>query len=166
MIVCKYCKREFNTEFAFYAHKCEGYVKERQELKKQKEEENNNGEFVCNGCGKHYKNANSVRSHARFCENYQPIKKYDENGNYISNSKYKIGDIYKCECGREFNNPQALNGHLSYCDIHHQCVGTERKSKYSEKHHSNGWENKTREEIQAIIKKRKQRIKNGELTPV
>ena len=36
MIVCEYCKREFRSLNAYYAHKCDGYVKEREELKKKK----------------------------------------------------------------------------------------------------------------------------------
>ena len=151
MIVCKYCKREFNSKQAFYAHKCEGYIKERQDLKKQQQEENDNGGFVCNGCGKHFKTLGSLRSHARFCENYTPIKKYDKDGNYISNSKYKIGDIYKCECGKEFNNFQSLNAHLSHCEFHHTVNNTERKKRPHEINKTMaGWENKTDEEKKKI----------------
>lgn len=150
MVVCKYCGREFEKNASYYAHKCEGYVKERQKIKRKKEEENNNGKFVCNGCGRHFATIGSLRSHARFCENYTPTKKYDENGKYISNSKYKIGDIYKCECGKEFDNYQSLNAHLSHCEIHHKCVGTERKLRANEIYHSMLWDNKTEKEIQEI----------------
>ena len=27
-------------------------------------------------------------------------------------------DYYKCECGKEFDNPQKFNGHKSHCKIH------------------------------------------------
>lgn len=27
-------------------------------------------------------------------------------------------NYYKCECGKEFNNPQSFNGHKSHCEIH------------------------------------------------
>ena len=87
MVVCKYCGREFKSKPAYYAHKCEGYIKEQLEKKRKREEENKEGEFICNGCGRHFKTLNSMRSHARFCEQYKPKRLYDENGKYISNSK-------------------------------------------------------------------------------
>lgn len=31
--------------------------------------------------------------------------------------------IYKCTCGKKFNNPQAFNGHKSQCKIHRQALG-------------------------------------------
>lgn len=31
--------------------------------------------------------------------------------------------IYQCECGRQYDNPQAYNGHKSHCIIHMQCNG-------------------------------------------
>ena len=154
MIVCEYCKREFESKQAFYAHKCDGFIKERQELKKQKEEENANGNFVCNGCGKHYKKMSSLRSHARFCENYVPIKKYDENGQFISNSIYKNGDVYVCECGKEFVFYQSLNAHFSHCNIHHLAIVTEHKLRPHEIDKCMcGWKNKSEEEINKIHEK-------------
>lgn len=43
-------------------------------------------------------------------------------------SKYKIADnLYKCECGREFNNHQSLNAHFSYCDIHNKALNKKSK---------------------------------------
>ena len=34
-------------------------------------------------------------------------------------SKYKVEDsLYKCECGRDFDNPQSINGHFGHCLIH------------------------------------------------
>ena len=48
----------------------------------------------------------------------------------MKKSKYKIADhLYRCECGREFDNPQSLNAHLSHCKHHHKCVGTEIKKR-------------------------------------
>ena len=145
MIVCEYCKREFRSLNAYYPHKCDGYVKEREELKRKKEEENNNGKYVCNGCGRHFKTLKSLWSHARFCENYKAKDK---------TSKYKIEEnLYRCECGREFDNFQSLNGHLSHCEYHHECIGTERKKRTNEINHTMGWENKTDEEIKEIRKR-------------
>lgn len=168
MVVCKYCGREFKSLNAYYAHKCDGYVSERQEIKKLKEEQNKNGSYVCNGCGKHFATANSLKSHARFCENYIPQKKYDENGKCISKSKYKDGNIYRCECGKEFTNYQALNGHLSSCDYHCQCLGKERKLKPSELYHTNNWEKLTEEQKKEIHKKSgityHERLLSGQLT--
>ena len=34
-----------------------------------------------------------------------------------------MGKIYRCECGKEFTNPQAFNGHKSRCIIHHSVKG-------------------------------------------
>ena len=155
MVKCKYCEREFKNENAFHAHKCEGYVNERKSLKEQKEKENSEGEYICNGCGKHFKTMGSLRSHARFCENYTPIKKYDENGKYISTSKYKISDNeYKCECGNSFTNVQSLRAHFSHCVLHHESTGIENKfRKHEILHVMSGWENKTEEEIKKYKEK-------------
>ena len=149
MVKCKYCKREFKNENAFHAHKCEGYVNERKCLKEQKEKENAEGKYVCNGCGKHFKTIGSLRSHARFCKNYTPINKYDENGKYISSSIYKISDNeYKCECGKIFTNVQSLRAHFSHCDYHHKINDIEKKQRLHEINHEMcGWENKSEEEI-------------------
>lgn len=169
MIKCKYCEREFSNKKAYYAHKCEGYVNERKLIKEQKEKENNEGTYICNGCGRHFKTSGSLRSHARFCENYVPLKKYDENGKYISNSKYKINDNeYKCECGKIFDNFQSLNAHLSHCDFHHTVIGTEKKLRPHEKEHCMaGWENKEIKEIEEIHKKSgktlSKRLQSGEI---
>jgi hypothetical protein len=86
-------------------------------------------------------------------------------------SKYKISDnLYKCECGREFNKSQSLNAHFSHCDYHHKCLGTERKGHFSEIHHSMGWElTKTPEEIKECLSKGgktlRKKFKTGELIP-
>ena len=85
-------------------------------------------------------------------------------------SKYKITDnLYKCECGREFNKSQSLNAHFSHCDYHHKCLGTKRKGHYTENHHTTGWENLSSEEIKNIhIKQGKilsDNIKNGKTIP-
>ena len=78
-------------------------------------------------------------------------------------SKYKIKEnLWRCECGKEFNKFQSLNAHLSHCDYHHECLGTARKLRPSELNHSMNWENKTPEEIKQIKNKanntRKQKI--------
>lgn len=83
-------------------------------------------------------------------------------------SKYKISDnLYRCECGKEFNNHQSLNAHLSHCDYHHKILGTEKKLRPSEINHSMCWENKSEEEINLIRNKSnntlKERFKSGEL---
>lgn len=31
--------------------------------------------------------------------------------------------MYKCECGKEFDNPQSFNGHKSHCEIHLNSAG-------------------------------------------
>lgn len=83
-------------------------------------------------------------------------------------SKYKIGEnLWKCECGKEFNKYQSLNAHLSHCDYHHKCLGTVRKLRPSELNNSMNWENKSGEEINNIHKKAgktiKEKIKSGEI---
>lgn len=88
----------------------------------------------------------------------------------MRNSKYKILDnLYKCECGKEFQKAQSLNAHFSHCDFHHQCLGTKRKGHYTEIHHSTGWENLSKEEIRKIhdkqIKNLKENYVNGKLIP-
>lgn len=154
MIICKYCGREFKSKQAYYAHKCEGYVNERKMAKLAIEEEKQNATFVCNGCGKRFKTPNSLRSHARFCDNYKPKKKYDENGKYISHSKYKIDEEYVCECGKSYINFQSFNAHLSHCDFHHKCTGKPRKARPHEITKTMcGWENKTDEEKTKIYQK-------------
>lgn len=86
-------------------------------------------------------------------------------------SKYKIGEnLWKCECGKEFNKYQSLNAHLSHCDYHHKCIGTTRKLRPSELNHSNNWENKTEEERKEIHlkigKTLKEKYKSGELKSI
>ena len=110
-------------------------------------------EYKCE-CGRVFKSKSSLNSHYRFCKVHKPIKKYDENGKYISKSKYKIADnLYRCECGKEFDNHQSLNSHFSHCDFHHECCGTKRKGHTSELRHSFCWENKSPEEIKEIHNK-------------
>ena len=154
MVTCKYCGREFKSENAYYAHKCEGYVNEREKKRKAKEEEDENGDFVCEGCSRHFKSATSLRSHLRFCEASEHKRRYDENGKYISNSKYKVGEEYVCECGKSYVNFQSFNAHLSHCEYHHECVGKPKKLRPHELTKvMSGWENKTEEEKAAIHKK-------------
>lgn len=31
--------------------------------------------------------------------------------------------LYRCECGREFENPQSFNGHKCHCKVHLSSVG-------------------------------------------
>ena len=123
--------------------------------------------FKCE-CGREFKSFNSLRSHYRFCKVHKPQKQYDENGKFISNSKYKIAEnLYRCECGKEFNTYQGLNGHFSHCDFHHNCCGTIRKGHTSELTKSMCWQNKTDDEIKQIHKKsgktQSAKMQSGEL---
>ena len=84
-----------------------------------------------------------------------------------SNSKYKISDnLYRCECGKEFNNYQSLNGHLGHCQIHCDILNKPRNDGHKGTFY---WENKTKEEIKEIhlrsTKTLKERYKNGEIIP-
>ena len=82
-----------------------------------------------------------------------------------SNSKYKISDnLYKCECSKEFNNYQSLNGHLSHCDIHCKCLNKSRNDGHKGTRY---WENKSKDEINIIYHNAhhtlRTKYKNGEL---
>lgn len=72
-------------------------------------------------------------------------------------TKYKdlITGIYKCECGKEFNNFQSLNGHFSHCKIHRLAIGKpiDRCIWTPPKGCMNGWQNKTKEELKEIHEK-------------
>ena len=80
-------------------------------------------------------------------------------------SKYKISDnLYKCECGREFNNHQSLNAHFSHCLIHKEKTGQtailiKRGKNFKD------WD---KEELLKIVQRGcetiKEKYKNGELT--
>lgn len=151
MVTCKYCKKEFKNVYAYYAHKCEGYLNEQEEKKRLKQQEEENYEYVCDGCGRKFATATSLKSHFRFCENHVRVH-YDENGKYIPQSKYYDKDkkIYICECGKEFEKSQSFFAHLSHCDKHHLECGTERKKRPNEIFKTMQWENKTEEEIREI----------------
>ena len=46
----------------------------------------------------------------------------------MKNSKYKIStDLYKCECGREFQKAQSLNAHFCFCLVHKIAIGKSAK---------------------------------------
>ena len=89
----------------------------------------------------------------------------------MKKSIYKIKDnLYRCECGKEFNKSQSLNAHFSHCDYHHKCLGTMRKGHYTELHHTTGWElSKSADEIKEILSKSaktlKEKYNSGELIP-
>ena len=85
-------------------------------------------------------------------------------------SKRKISENeWQCECGKIFNNYQSLNAHMSHCDYHHECLGTQKKLRPSELNHSMNWENKTEEELCEIRKKSgktySEKMKLGEKIP-
>lgn len=137
MVKCVYCGREFKNVHSYSMHKCEGYLKEKEEQKKARKEKEESYMYVCE-CGKRFETANSLKVHARFCDKYISKKKP---------SKYKDGLIYRCECGREFDNYQSFNAHLSHCKIHHEVNNTPMKLRPSEVNHSMCWENKSEEEL-------------------
>lgn len=155
MVTCKYCKREFKNANAYYAHKCEGYVKEQEEKKALKKEKENSYQFICDGCGRKFITASSLKSHFRFCEKHTR-EHYDKEGYYIPQSRYynKNKKLYICECGKEFEKSQSFFAHLSHCETHHQKCGTARKKRPNEILKTMSWENKTEEEIKEIRNKR------------
>ena len=160
MIECKYCHRHFKNINAYNAHKCDGFIKELEEKRKEKIEEESHYEFECEYCHRKFKTLNSLISHHGHCKKYiKPSKQ----------SIYKISEnLYRCECGREFDNPQSLNAHLSHCQFHHECVGTEiKKRKHEITGGMVGWDKFSNEEKLAIHIKSsetlKKRIKCGEV---
>lgn len=86
-------------------------------------------------------------------------------------SKYKISDnLYRCECGKEFNNAQSLNAHLSHCKFHCECVGKEFKQRKHELNHTmSGWDKFSKDDINKINIKIKntllEKYSSGELIP-
>ena len=79
-------------------------------------------------------------------------------------------EIFRCECGREFNNHQSLNAHFSHCDFHHKVCGTERKLRNHEVNGGMcGWDNKSKDELKEIHEKStktyKYKLDSGEITP-
>lgn len=71
-------------------------------------------------------------------------------------SKYKnlVTGIYECECGKQYENFQSLNGHFSHCEIHRKAIGKSIRCIWRPpKGVICGWQNKTEEEIKEIHKK-------------
>lgn len=143
MVKCIYCNREFKNKLAYSVYKCEGYLNEKEQQRKEKEEREKTYTYICE-CGKKFETANSLKSHARFCDKHITKNKI---------SKYKEGLLYKCECGKIFVKSQSFNAHLSHCTIHHEVNGILMKLRPSEVNHSMCWENKTEEEIAEIHNK-------------
>ena len=74
--------------------------------------------FECDACHRRFKSAKSLTSHYRFCKVGTHVTKRQKK------SKYKIVDgLYRCECGREFNNYQSLNAHFCWCMVHKRACG-------------------------------------------
>ena len=74
--------------------------------------------FECDACHRRFKSSKSLTSHYRFCKVGTHVTKRQKK------SKYKIVDgLYKCECGREFNNYQSLNAHFCWCMVHKRACG-------------------------------------------
>ena len=73
----------------------------------------------------------------------------------IHKSKYWNGIDYICECGRHFNNPQSLNAHFGHCEIHANIFRKEHNRDYyhPKKGCMQGWQNKSKEEINLIHNK-------------
>lgn len=83
----------------------------------------------------------------------------------MKQSKYKISNnLYRCECGKEFNNYQSLNAHFSHCLIHKKMTGQEPKLK---NRRVCGFESFDKNKLKEVSKKGantiKQKYKNGEL---
>jgi very-short-patch-repair endonuclease len=82
-------------------------------------------------------------------------------------SKYKIDEnLYRCECGKEFNNYQSLNGHFCHCKIHRTAVG---KGDIPIKNKGKKFSEYSKEELIAMRKKAgetlKRKIASGEIIP-
>lgn len=76
-------------------------------------------------------------------------------------TKYWNGEIYTCECGKEYLNFQSLNGHFGHCIIHRQTIGKSIDGMWNPpKGVMCGWSNKTKEEISLIHKKSEKTLNN------
>ena len=171
--ICE-CGKEFDNSSSYGAHVrfCEVHKQHKANLKKMEE----TYEFIC-ACGRRFKTESSLKSHARFCDKYiHKNNKYvyvDDVRTYVGDSIYKISDdCYRCECGREFNSPSSLGGHMSHCEIHHNAVNMERKKRAHEKDESgvgkmSGWDQKTNDEIKEYHiksgKTHREKIESGDI---
>ena len=76
--------------------------------------------------------------------------------------------VYKCECGKEYNNKQAFCGHCAHCKIHRQIHNLPeelsnfccRKGKPS---WNKGLTKETDERIKKSVEKTKELYKSGQL---
>ena len=80
---------------------------------------------------------------------------------YMKKSKYKVNDhLYRCECGREFNNSQSLNAHLSHCKFHHEKTNKEMKLRPQEINKTMaGWDKFNEREKKLIFEKMTQTLR-------
>lgn len=70
------------------------------------------------------------------------------------NSSYKINNRYYCECGKEFDNYQALNGHFGHCVVHRLRIGKKAETIWKPpKGVMCGWSKKSQKEINEIYAK-------------
>ena len=79
-------------------------------------------------------------------------------------------NAYKCECEKIYINSQSLNAHFGHCTIHKQKIGNNKQSNWWIKRGKmNGWDSKTKEEIQKYRDKGSKtlsnNIKNGTVIP-
>ena len=145
MIKCKYCNREFKNNLAYAMHKCEGYLKEKELFKNEKNEKEKNNTYFC-ACGKSFSSQKSLNSHARFCDKYVKKEK--------PISKHKSDESYVCECGKTYYNVQSLRAHFSHCEKHHKDTNIPNKLRPHEIEKTmSGWESKTKDEIKEIHEK-------------
>lgn len=68
------------------------------------------------------------------------------------NTKYWNGNIYICECGKEYSKSQSLNAHFSHCEIHSNIMGRLHNRDYNHPNKGKmiGWDNKSVEELNDI----------------
>ena len=76
----------------------------------------------------------------------------------VPGEAHESNNLYRCECGKEFNNYQSLNGHLSHCDIHCKALNKSRKDGHKGTMY---WDNKSKEEIENIHKKSSETLINN-----
>lgn len=84
----------------------------------------------------------------------------------MKTSKYKISEkLYRCECGKEFDNPQSLNAHFSHCLIHKEKTGQSLILIKRGKNFKDWDKNDLLKIVQKGCKTIKEKYKNGELKP-
>lgn len=126
------------------------------------------GEYKCI-CGKEYTKSQSYYAHLSHCKEYKKLK-----GRPLDDKRFHtIEKECVCKCGKVFKTNSSYIGHTCYCEIH---LGKQRylenKKKftdiivnYNKSYTGEEWYKIHKEGLKKQSKTRKEKYKNGELTP-